>query len=428
MRLPGALLLALLVCFSRVLENGATITFPNSFTMRVEMGIKDFLYRFLGTNERVQARRLAAKKVMKMQPLYSNGPFPCNETAKYRSASKPISVHQLMPGDIDVIAAMGDSLTAGFGASATIQWQVPIENRGLVWSIGGDGTWRNVLTLPNILRQFNPALVGYSTGDGPAHAYAAGFNVAEGGATSNELGFMSKALVKRIKSHPKVNFEKDWKLVTILIGNNDICLNMCYTDEPLAIIAQFKKNLIDSLDYLRDNLPRTLINLVPLGRIDKLLHKMNLPLSCYAPHRIFCPCLFGPRFDRKKILYSDIVYALQNITFQVVEEARYNNLETFAVVSQPFTANLFFPSYMNTYGNPMTDTTLLSPDCFHLSQYGYARAANALWNNMLEPVGEKSMDWAEPLVNFKCPTESWPYFYTSFNSNSIRYNRSRVKN
>jgi len=41
-----------------------------------------------------------------------------------------------MPGDIDLIAALGDSLTAGFGASASSLWQVPIENRGLVWSIG----------------------------------------------------------------------------------------------------------------------------------------------------------------------------------------------------------------------------------------------------------------------------------------------------
>jgi phospholipase B1, membrane-associated len=74
---------------------------------------------------------------------------------------------------------------------------------------GGDETWRTVLTLPNILKEFNPAIIGFSTGDGPAHARAAGFNVAEGGATSSDL---TKVLVKRIKADKRVDFHRDWKV------------------------------------------------------------------------------------------------------------------------------------------------------------------------------------------------------------------------
>ncbi|CAB3361943.1 Hypothetical predicted protein [Cloeon dipterum] len=427
MRLFTAALFVQFCFLLHVRENVATPTFPNAFSSRVEMGIKDFLYGILGTNERVQARRQAAKRLQKIQTELNNVPFPCNDPSKYRSAKKPTSVHQLMPGDIDVIAALGDSLTAGFGASASTQLQVPIENRGLVWSIGGDGSWRSVLTLPNILRQFNPELVGFSTGDGPAHAYSAGFNVAEGGATSDDLAFMAKVLVKRIKSHPKVNFQEDWKLVTLLIGNNDICLEMCYSEQPLEMAARFKKNLINALDYLRNNMPRTLVNFVALGRIDLLLTQMKLPLSCYAPHRIFCPCLFGPRYDRSKNLYSDIVHAMTNVSLEVANDGRYDGLDTFAVVSQPFTTRLIFPTRINNFGENMTDISLLSPDCFHLSQSGYARAANALWNNMLEPVGEKSMDWADVLTKFNCPSESWPYIYTRINTNSVRLKRSGGK-
>jgi hypothetical protein len=77
---------------------------------------------------------------------------------------------------------------------------------------GGDETWRTVLTLPNILKEFNPALIGFSTGDGPAHARAAGFNVAEGGATSSDLLYMTKVLVKRIKADKRVDFKRDWKV------------------------------------------------------------------------------------------------------------------------------------------------------------------------------------------------------------------------
>lgn len=49
---------------------------------------------------------------------------------------RPLSVHKLRPGDIDVIAAMGDSLTAGFGLTATNLFDVIIEERGKVFSIG----------------------------------------------------------------------------------------------------------------------------------------------------------------------------------------------------------------------------------------------------------------------------------------------------
>lgn len=69
-----------------------------------------------------------------------------------RSVEVPKSVHQLRPGDIDVIGAMGDSLTAGIGIFATSLLHLAIENRGVVASGGGQGTWREFLTLPNILK------------------------------------------------------------------------------------------------------------------------------------------------------------------------------------------------------------------------------------------------------------------------------------
>uniref|UniRef100_A0A182TIB6 Lipase domain-containing protein n=1 Tax=Anopheles melas TaxID=34690 RepID=A0A182TIB6_9DIPT len=82
-------------------------------------------------------------------------PFPCNVTLG-RSAKVPTSVHKLRPGDINVIAAMGDSLTAATGAAASGFIDLYQENRGLAWSIGGQWDWRNVTTLPNILKVFNP--------------------------------------------------------------------------------------------------------------------------------------------------------------------------------------------------------------------------------------------------------------------------------
>lgn len=50
-----------------------------------------------------------------------------------RSKVIPKSVHQLRPGDIDVVGAIGDSLTAGNGAFALDVLQVLLEGRGVSW-------------------------------------------------------------------------------------------------------------------------------------------------------------------------------------------------------------------------------------------------------------------------------------------------------
>lgn len=53
-----------------------------------------------------------------------------------KSVIKPTSVHKLRPGDIDVIAAMGDSLVAGNGALEDWALGTMIENRGVSWCAG----------------------------------------------------------------------------------------------------------------------------------------------------------------------------------------------------------------------------------------------------------------------------------------------------
>lgn len=123
-------------------------------------------------------------KFQKVQkPFPESQPFFCDKDGPgKRSDSMPKSVHKLRPGDIDIIAAIGDSLTgkfccicrqysnfsftAGNGALATNMLQLLIENKGVSATIGGQSTWRKYLTLPNIIKVFNPNLYGYSLSDG----------------------------------------------------------------------------------------------------------------------------------------------------------------------------------------------------------------------------------------------------------------------
>ena len=73
------------------------------------------------------------------EPVPEDIPFPCDTapgSPGARSATRPTSVHHLRPGDIDVIGAMGDSLTAGSASAAANLVEIFIENRGMSWSGG----------------------------------------------------------------------------------------------------------------------------------------------------------------------------------------------------------------------------------------------------------------------------------------------------
>ena len=56
------------------------------------------------------------------------------------------------------------------------------------------------------------------------------------------------------------------QMVTIMIGANDFCSHMCYLQNFSATPQLHKNSLIKTLDYLRDNMPRTIVNLVPPPR------------------------------------------------------------------------------------------------------------------------------------------------------------------
>ncbi|XP_063900890.1 phospholipase B1, membrane-associated-like [Zophobas morio] len=134
--------------------------------------------------------------------------FPC-DVRNTRSASRPHSVHKLRPGDIDVIGALGDSLTAGFGATAITPFELSLEERGKSFAIGGEANWKTYVTLPNILKVFNPNLEGYALNTSLSTQEGSQLNVAEGLAISANMPYMTKELIRRIKSDKKINVDED---------------------------------------------------------------------------------------------------------------------------------------------------------------------------------------------------------------------------
>ena len=60
------------------------------------------------------------------------------------------------------MASFGDSITAGNGLGADQAIGVAIENRGESWSVGGNQTIETILTIPNLIKKFNPDVTGWS--------------------------------------------------------------------------------------------------------------------------------------------------------------------------------------------------------------------------------------------------------------------------
>uniref|UniRef100_A0A8C2IL64 Phospholipase B1, membrane-associated n=1 Tax=Cyprinus carpio TaxID=7962 RepID=A0A8C2IL64_CYPCA len=343
------------------------------------------------------------------------------------SPSIPTSVHALRPADIKVVAAMGDSLTAanGVGAAQNNLLGVLTQYRGLSWSIGGDENLTTITTLPNILREFNPSLTGYSLGKGSANSLRSFLNQAVPGAKSDDMVTQAHALIKRMKADSRIDFQNDWKIITVFIGGNDICAHC--SDTRYYSPDNIVKYIREGLDILHNEVPRALVNLVELLDIIPLRRLHQDPtLGC--PTCMLCRCVLKPNDG------SHEFQKLQefNQAYQLVNSGRYDTHDNFTVVIQPFFRNVFLPVLED--GRP--DRSYFSPDCFHLSQKAHTLMARALWNNLIfliivisqhlisqkgfpmEPLGNKtdSEDFTAG-VPLKCPEKLSPYLRTYHNSN-----------
>lgn len=209
--------------------------------------------------------------------------------------------------------------------------------------------------------------------------------------------------------------KNQWKLLTFMIGGNDFCSDVCYqTNATQWLNDDQEKNLIIALKYLKENMPRTIVNLVPSPLINLSFSMDNvtsLPVGCYISRPVECSCLFGPAYSKNRDLYRK----LERNFVKIMERVSYlQELHTndFTVVFQPFfkDASVFYKQ------NGIPDLKVMSFDCIHLSQKGHAVSANGIWNNMMEPVGKKSLGFNQLFKQFNCPSQRSPFIYTNFNS------------
>ncbi|XP_067649229.1 phospholipase B1, membrane-associated-like isoform X2 [Haliotis asinina] len=323
--------------------------------------------------------------------------FNCHTTTPW-GGRDATSVHNLHPGDVKVVGAIGDSLTAGNGIDASNILGDLVEYRGLSWSIGGDGSLETgELTLPNILKKFDRNLYGYSLKTGGQSSANAMFNLADPGDTSYDMPGQARMLIDKMKADKNVDFLNDWKVITVFVGGNDLC-DSCHDTAKYAA-SNYGANIRQALDLFHKELPRTFVNLATIFDIAPVA-ALSTGFFCSFVHALVCDC--GDNRNNAGYL-RDLAHAYQNELSTLVASGRYDTRDDFTVVLQPFFTNTEPPPKPGQPGD--IDMTFFSPDCFHFSGKGHGAAALSLWNNMIEAVGHKQLEWHldQP---FLCPGSS----------------------
>jgi len=371
---------------------------------------------------------LASTLILLLPRTSCTSTFPCPPVAEEHAPSRR-TVHQLRPQDIGLVASLGDSITAGTGALATNILEVLNENRGSTYLTGGDGDWTSCLSVHNLLRQFNPSVRGGSRGSTrvldiplkPAATGDPGLNLSMSGAVAADLPAMTHSLVNKIRVME--GWREEWKLVSILIGHNDICSKSCVS--PLQQLGLSRRVSVEPWDYaahlrasldLLAALPRTMVVLMAPAQVTLALDLRSKGPLCALAHVYECPCLFGPGPGAAGRARADWLWTSYRAVLARLATSPTYSREDFTVELVTTVGERdIFPEVAVGGGRTAPDLALLAPDCYHFTKDLHARIARNLWNNLLQPVGRRTLDY-RPTAPIVCPSRALPYLATKGNS------------
>ncbi|KPP78564.1 phospholipase B1, membrane-associated-like, partial [Scleropages formosus] len=270
----------------------------------------------------------------KTRPVgFKHPPFQCPDMSP--SPTVPTSVELVKAADIKAIAALGDSLTSIHSLKNARRLIVELQSTADTMNTG------TMVKLPNVFRLFNPDLLG------PApKATLSGYPT-----TINDTGLNLAGL----------NFKEDWKLVSVLIGMNDVC-DYC-KNKTLFSADSFVKFMMDALDMLMNELPVCTDTLLP--GTGAQTHREYGPDSAHG----------SPPGSEKT---HPGLPAPERRLEQLIHSGRYFK-EDFAVVLQPYLAKAQ-PARLQ---DGTIDLSFFTTDCFHFTIKGHEELAKGLWNNMV---------------------------------------------
>jgi phospholipase B1, membrane-associated len=193
-----------------------------------------------------------------------------------------------------------------------------------------------------------------------------GLNVAVSGSEAWQMPEQASLLVERFKEldGDLIDFENDWKLVTLFIGGNDLC-DFC-NNRDLHEPKMYVKYITDALDILYKGLRRTFVNLVLVLNVSDVKY-LNEGLVCTFIHRLVCPCAAFPESTEQENQLNAYLFQYHAMIEEIINGGRYEGRDDFTVVIQPFLKDFRLPKLPNGE----IDFSFFAPDCFHLSTKGH---------------------------------------------------------
>lgn len=309
-------------------------------------------------------------------------------------SNPPNSVHDLRIDDFKVISAIGDSITAGFGIDGfkdpthKLQLSTFYENRGKSWFMGGD---ENATTVANFVSKYNPDLVGKSTGTHLAnicygkiclplqYRKSDHFNVARMGALADNLQGEIWHLKKLLKASPVVDYQNDYKLLSIFIGSNDNCLS-CLFGKSWLSSKRFAKKIRRVLSFIKSNFPKTVVVISQQFKVSPVYEKTkNIPYCKKLRDRgliVECPCGFNPLASGNYTRHiMDALIDEYNLKLVEIVQSYNDPKDTnFKVILNPYFREL------DILNNPVEFISEI--DCFHPGLKAHEVLAIGTWNNL----------------------------------------------
>eukprot|EP01028_Stygiella_incarcerata_P000926 TRINITY_DN1144_c2_g1_i2.p1 TRINITY_DN1144_c2_g1~~TRINITY_DN1144_c2_g1_i2.p1 ORF type:complete len:305 (+),score=67.02 TRINITY_DN1144_c2_g1_i2:115-1029(+) len=218
----------------------------------------------------------------------------------------PQSVQFLRPDDIRVVAALGDSITAAFALHDDFFVDGFLEYRGQSFAIGGD---KDAYTLPNILKTINNGqrLSGPSIGNSlpldaveirnhiirPFDPKVDHLNAAQSMAKIDLLFSQVDCLVEEMHKDSEIDFENDWKMITVLIGANNLC--ECCWGHYNTTPAGFGEQWSELVEKIYNDIPHVVVNVLALFNTSQVYRLDGDREHCKLVHELLgeCDCIFG---------------------------------------------------------------------------------------------------------------------------------------
>ncbi|KAI8647148.1 hypothetical protein BD408DRAFT_408682 [Parasitella parasitica] len=332
-------------------------------------------------------------------PAFDCEPFIWHDAILDRDA------YHLRPNDIKAVIAIGDSISAGFGMiSKRPPFSTILEYRGKVFSVGGD---KGEYTIPNYLSAWtNTSNRGPPTGYTFPLSRGKQLDNAVSGSKTQDLNEQISRLVYLLSTSKYKDIKDEWKLVTLFIGANNVCV-LCeppITTLPgLAEADIFEDNVRQALARIKNEVGKSFVNLVALFNVSSVYEASRGDPYCEfvldPSHLVICSCIQG---DEKQRRAADRVVNEYNLRLEKLEkEFKQQNLMELGVSYQPGFKQFPIAKYKQSYFSGV--------DCFHPNKCANQLMSIILWNNMFSSKEEKNKAYDIESLDFICPSPQRPY-------------------